>query len=205
MRKNAAAPREYTWLVVSKRKRKTNVKNMGKKCREIKRKSKVERDIVLLLLLLWIRYRKGNIKEKGKETKEAWAKRTRPREKGLHKVKIRPKKPNSKTNTWVIVSFLFAIRVYQNLHCNCMRSIEAPHQAKNDHLHCSVRLTGIVFARGLSSRARAPSSCFVCEYLKEVNKGAPSRPFALRRSSQVARNIKVTHPWEVVEETVLSD
>ena len=58
---------------------------------------------------------------------------------------------------------------------------------------------------GLSSRARAPSSCSVCEYLKEVNKGAPSRPFALRRSSQLARNIKVTHPWEVVEETVLSD
>ena len=31
---------------------------------------------------------------------------------------------------------------------------------------CSRRLTGIVFARGLSSRARAPSFRSVCEYLK---------------------------------------
>jgi len=35
---------------------------------------------------------------------------------------------------------------------------------------------------------------------KEMNKGEPSRPFALRRSSQLARNIKGTHlrigtPW----------
>ena len=69
---------------------------------------------------------------------------------------------------------------------------------------CSGRLTGIVFAHGLSLRAREPSSCSVCEYLKEVNKGAPSRPFALRRSSQLARNIKGTHPWEVVKKTVLN-
>jgi len=55
---------------------------------------------------------------------------------------------------------------------------------------CCRRLTGIVFARGLSLRARAPSSCFVRGYLKEVNKGASSRPFALRRLSQLARNIK---------------
>ena len=60
---------------------------------------------------------------------------------------------------------------------------------------CSGRLTRDVFARGLSSRARAPSFCTACVYLKKkVNKGVPSRPFALRRSSQLVRNIKVTHP-----------
>jgi len=31
---------------------------------------------------------------------------------------------------------------------------------------CSRRLTRVVFVRGLSSRARAPSFCSVCEYLK---------------------------------------
>jgi len=63
---------------------------------------------------------------------------------------------------------------------------------------CSVRLTGIVFARGLSLRASAPSSYSVCEYLKEVNKGAPSRPFAVRRSSQLARNTKVTENCTII-------
>ena len=32
--------------------------------------------------------------------------------------------------------------------------------------NCSRRLTWVVFMRGLSSRARAPSFCSVCEYLK---------------------------------------
>ena len=66
---------------------------------------------------------------------------------------------------------------------------------------CFGRLTGIVFTRGLSLRARAPSSCSVCEYLKEVNKGAPSRPFALRRSSQLARNTKVTENCVIISMT----
>ena len=48
---------------------------------------------------------------------------------------------------------------------------------------CSRRLTGIIFVRGLSSRAREPSLCSVRDTWKEVDKGAPSRPFALRRSS----------------------
>jgi len=66
---------------------------------------------------------------------------------------------------------------------------------------CSVRLTGIIFARGLSSRARAPSSCSFCEYLKEVKKGVPSRSFALRRSSQLARNTKVTENCMIISMT----
>ena len=35
-----------------------------------------------------------------------------------------------------------------------------------NYIICSRRLTGIVFARGLSSRDRAPLFCSVCEYLK---------------------------------------
>ena len=67
--------------------------------------------------------------------------------------------------------------------------------------HCSGRLTGIVFARGLFLRVRAPSSCSVCEYLKEVNKRAPSQPFVLRRSSQLARNTKVTENCMIISMT----
>ena len=58
-----------------------------------------------------------------------------------------------------------------------------------------------IFVRGLSLRARAPSSCSVCEHLKEVNKGAPSRPFALRRSSRLARNTKVTENCTIISMT----
>jgi len=37
----------------------------------------------------------------------------------------------------------------------------------NDHTRAEAKhLTRVVFVRGLSSRARAPSFCFVCEYLK---------------------------------------
>jgi len=34
--------------------------------------------------------------------------------------------------------------------------------------NCSRWLTRVIFMRGLSSRARAPSFCFVCEYLKRI-------------------------------------
>ena len=66
---------------------------------------------------------------------------------------------------------------------------------------CSGRLTWVVFMRALSSRARAPSFCLVYEYLKKKNKGAPSRPFALRRSSQLARNTEVTRDCMIVSMT----
>ena len=66
---------------------------------------------------------------------------------------------------------------------------------------CSGRLTWVVFTSGLYSRARAPSFSLVYEYLKKKNKGAPSRPFALRRSSQLARNTKVTENCMIISIT----
>ena len=69
----------------------------------------------------------------------------------------------------------------------CCHSFSISTDANQSHVACP---------RELGHLRSAPS----VSTWKEVDIGAPSRPFALRRSSQLARNIKGTHlrirtPW----------
>ena len=77
--------------------------------------------------------------------------------------------------------------------------------------HCSCRLTEKIFVRSFDLRTRTPSSptqistLLRCEYLKSSEQRAPSRPFALRRSSQQARTLNTSvsehrnwMPWRCV-------
>jgi len=111
--------------------------------------------------------------------------------------KFRFRKRDLKYLCWAGYFWIFFWK-FNHKRFNVLANFWRCNHTKNMHqlivINCSRRLTGIVFARSLSLRARAPSSCSVCEYLKEVNIGAPLRPFALRRSSQLARNIKGDTP-----------
>ena len=86
--------------------------------------------------------------------------------------------------SWIDIKIEIEIQDNQE---QCMKNTK-----NNNNTKCSCRLTRVVSMRGLSSRARVPSFCSVCEYLKRSEqKGTLAAVWT--PTIKLARNIKGWH------------